>query len=85
MALNLRHHAYEHFRSLSQAFKGAAQAMQGKFQAMNQEFFDDAKGGALLLRLGRESRESIQRASDWLDRADQRAEMAIEFRQPPPQ
>ena len=64
-----------------------------KFQAMNREFFDDARGGALLLRLGREARESIQKASDVLDRSDRRvemalkdarAEMAAEFRQPAP-
>jgi transcriptional regulator with XRE-family HTH domain len=48
-----------------------------KFQAMNQDLFDEAKGGALLLRRGREAREAIQKVSDLLDRSDRRVELAL--------
>ena len=49
-----------------------------RFQAMNQELFDEAKGGALLLRRGREAREAISKAEALLDRADRRVEIALQ-------
>ena len=48
-----------------------------KFYAQNEEIFQDARGGALMLRRGREARESLEKVVDLLDGADRRVEHAL--------
>ena len=48
-----------------------------RFHAMNEDLFEDARGGALLLRRGREARESLDKVVALLDSADRRVEHAL--------
>lgn len=48
-----------------------------RFYASNQELFDEARGGALMLRRCREARESLEKVVGLLDAADRRTEHAL--------
>lgn len=48
-----------------------------RFYASNQDLFDEARGGALMLRRCREARESLEKVVGLLDAADRRTEHAL--------